>query len=156
MPGIQRAVVQVGAGHVGVHEYGDDEAAVGAVGQRVGEGQVGERVGVAAAVVALIHQAEEARLAHAAEHGARHLAITLPGVGKRLDLACHESAHLLAQQLVLGREVGVAHGRAHMRNTPNCGRSGMGAFRLALRPSASTRRVSAGSMTPSSHSRALA
>jgi hypothetical protein len=44
----------------------------------------------------------------------------------------------------------------YMRNTPNFGASGMGAFRLALRPSASTRRVSAGSMTPSSHRRALA
>ena len=43
-----------------------------------------------------------------------------------------------------------------MRNTPKRGRSGIGAFRLALIASASTRRVSAGSITPSSHSRALA
>ena len=42
-----------------------------------------------------------------------------------------------------------------MRNTPNFV-SGMGAFSDALKPSASTRRVSAGSMTPSSHSRAEA
>ena len=44
----------------------------------------------------------------------------------------------------------------HMRKTPKAGRSGMGAFRLADSPSASTRRVSAGSITPSSHRRALA
>jgi hypothetical protein len=42
-----------------------------------------------------------------------------------------------------------------MRNTPNFA-SGIGALRLAEIASASTRRVSAGSMTPSSHSRALA
>jgi hypothetical protein len=45
---------------------------------------------------------------------------------------------------------------AYILNTPNRGASGIGAFRLAERPSASTRRVSAGSITPSSHSRALA
>ena len=41
----------------------------------------------------------------------------------------------------------------YIRNTPNFV-SGIGAFSAALRPSASTRRVSAGSITPSSHSRA--
>jgi hypothetical protein len=43
----------------------------------------------------------------------------------------------------------------HIRKTPNF-TSGIGAFRLADSASASTRRVSAGSITPSSHSRALA
>ena len=43
----------------------------------------------------------------------------------------------------------------YIRNTPNFA-SGMGAFRLAERPSAITRRVSTGSITPSSQSRALA
>ena len=48
------------------------------------------------------------------------------------------------------------HGRApHMRNTPNRV-SSMGALRVADSPSASTRRVSAGSITPSSHRRAVA
>ena len=42
----------------------------------------------------------------------------------------------------------------HIRNTPNFG-SGIGALSDADKPSASTRRVSAGSITPSSHSRAL-
>src|SRR2546425_10824714 len=42
-----------------------------------------------------------------------------------------------------------------MRNTPNFV-SGIGALKLALSARASTRRVSAGSMTPSSHRRALA
>ena len=45
--------------------------------------------------------------------------------------------------------------RRYIRNTPNFG-SPIGAFRLAEIASASTRRVSAGSITPSSHSRALA
>ena len=43
-----------------------------------------------------------------------------------------------------------------MRKMPKRGLSGIGAFKLALMASASTRRVSAGSMTPSSHSLALA
>ena len=89
-----------------------------------------------------------------AQHLARHLALGLPGVALRFDLARDEARHLLAQQLVVGREEGAVH--RHIRKTPNCGRSGIGAFRLALIASASTRRVSAGSMTPSSHSRALA
>ena len=43
-----------------------------------------------------------------------------------------------------------------MRNTPKRVRSSMGAFSEADSPSPSTRRVSAGSMIPSSHSRAVA
>ena len=45
--------------------------------------------------------------------------------------------------------------RHYIRNTPNLV-SGMGAFIAALKPSAKTRRVSAGSITPSSHKRAVA
>ncbi len=45
--------------------------------------------------------------------------------------------------------------RRHMRKTPKRG-SGMGAFRLAESDRPSTSRVWAGSMTPSSHSRAVA
>ena len=76
------------------------------------------------------------------------------GSRMRLDLARDEARDLVAQQFVLRRDVDVVvH---HMRNTPNFGLSGIGAFRLALSASASTRRVSAGSITPSSHSRAVA
>ena len=42
-----------------------------------------------------------------------------------------------------------------MRNTPNF-ESGIGAFKLAESANASTRRVCAGSITPSSHNRAEA
>jgi len=42
-----------------------------------------------------------------------------------------------------------------MRNTPNLV-AGIGAFKVVARERPSTRRVSAGSMTPSSQSRALA
>ena len=54
------------------------------------------------------------------------------------------------------RDAAVALDReaAHIRNTPKRG-SGMGARAAAARPSASTRRVSRGSITPSSHRRAL-
>ncbi len=48
----------------------------------------------------------------------------------------------------------LVHG-AHIRNVPKRV-SAIGWVRLAARLSATTRRVSAGSMTPSSHSRALA
>ena len=44
----------------------------------------------------------------------------------------------------------------HILNTPNCGRSGIGAFSVAAKASPSTSRVCAGSMMPSSHSRAVA
>jgi len=43
----------------------------------------------------------------------------------------------------------------YMRNTPNVV-SGIGAFNAALSASASVSRVSSGSMTPSSHRRAVA
>jgi hypothetical protein len=46
--------------------------------------------------------------------------------------------------------------RRHIRNTPNRARSGMGAFRVALKARPRTSRVWAGSMTPSSHSLAVA
>ena len=104
---------------------------------------------------ALVHQAEQAGLAHAAQHVARHAALLFPGGGMRLDLAGDEARDLVAQQLVLGGVVDgcVGHDWPHIRNTPNFG-SGIGALSVADRPSASTRRVSAGSITPSSHSRA--
>ncbi len=44
----------------------------------------------------------------------------------------------------------------HIRNTPNWGRSGIGALRQAAKARPSTSRVCAGSMMPSSHSRAVA
>ncbi len=44
----------------------------------------------------------------------------------------------------------------HMRKTPKRGIFGIGAFNAADSDRPSTRRVCAGSMTPSSHSRALA
>jgi len=44
----------------------------------------------------------------------------------------------------------------HIRNTPNAGRSGIGALSVAAKASPRTSRVWAGSMMPSSHSRAVA
>ena len=104
-----------------------------------------------------VHQAQQAGVAHLAQHLARHHALALPGLGVRLHLAREEAGDLLAQQFVFRGVVDLLlhGGRLHILNTPNFGLSGMGAFRLALIASASTRRVSAGSITPSSHSRAL-
>ena len=45
---------------------------------------------------------------------------------------------------------------AHILNTPNRGASGIGASRHAASASPSTSRVCTGSITPSSHSRAVA
>ena len=58
---------------------------------------------------------------------------------------------LLAMRILLNMVVSFHY----IRNTPNWV-SGIGALSVALRPSASTRRVSAGSMMPSSQRRAVA
>ena len=54
-----------------------------------------------------------------------------------------------------GRHGAMLPDSSYIRKTPNRV-SGIGAWRAASMPSASTRRVSSGSMTPSSHSRAVA
>ena len=54
----------------------------------------------------------------------------------------------------IGDQEGLDH--AHIRNRPNDGRSAMGAFSVAAKARPSTSRVCAGSMIPSSHSRAVA
>ena len=95
-------VVQVRAGHVGVDQHGDDEAGEGRLRQRLGEHQVGQRVGLRAAVRALVHQAEQAGLAHAAQHVARHEALLFPGRAVRLDFLGDELRDLVAQQFVFG------------------------------------------------------
>jgi hypothetical protein len=102
-------VVQVRARHVGVDQHGDDEAAEGRLRQRLGEHQVGERVAVAAAVLALEHQAEQAGGTELPQHLARRVSRLLPRQGVRLDLAGDEAGDLIAQQLVLGREVDALH-----------------------------------------------
>jgi hypothetical protein len=51
---------------------------------------------VIAAVLLLVHQAEQAGLAHAAQHVARHAARFFPGRGMRLDLAGDEFRDLVA------------------------------------------------------------
>ena len=103
-------VVKVRCGHVGVHEHGDDEAAKRALRQRLGEHQVGHRVRAATAMLGRKHQAEQAGLAHAAQHLARHAAGVFPGQRMGLDFARDEARHLLAQQLVFGLVVDGGHG----------------------------------------------
>ena len=52
--------------------------------------------------------------------------------------------------------IGYEQGLDHMRNTPKRGASSTGALSVAARARPSTSRVWAGSITPSSHSRAVA
>ena len=76
-------------------------------------------VGFGAAIRFLVHQAEQASGAHAAEHVARHVALAFPLVGMRLDFARDELRDLVAQQFVVG--VGVdrigAHGASPFRSS---------------------------------------
>ena len=58
-----------------------------------------------------VHQAEQAGVAELSQHLARRHAGLLPGERVRLDLARDEARDLLAQQLVLGREVDALHRR---------------------------------------------
>ena len=55
-------MVQMRAGHVGVHQHRDDETGKRALRQRFGKHQVGQRVGIATAVVTFEGQAQQTRL----------------------------------------------------------------------------------------------
>ena len=65
-------------------------------------------------------RSEQAGLAHAAQHLARHEALLFPGSGVRLDLAGDELRDLVAQQLVVGVVVDglVGHAYASERACP--------------------------------------
>ncbi len=114
------------------------------------------------------HEAEPAELPHLAQYFTRRAAGVVPCQGIRLDFPFDEARHLSAQIDVLGALVHACHHRGrdsdssgrygdydYMRNTPKVV-SGIGAFSEADSASASVSRVSSGSMTPSSHRRAVA
>src|SRR5262249_10985620 len=93
--------------------------------------------------------AEEARIAHLLEQlVGGELARAFPLVDMRIDLAIHQSLPGLAQRLVFGREL-----HRYILATPKViGLSGRTSDSRAIdRVKASTRRVSRGSMMPSSH-----
>ena len=76
--------------------------------------------------------------------------------GDRLDAETARGAGDPAGDFAtVGDEEGSEHGHPHIRKTPNCVGS-MGAFSVAARERPRTRRLSAGSSTPSSQSRAVA
>ncbi len=109
-----------------------------------------------------VSNAEETQLAHFSQNFARDKALFLPGRAIRFDLLRDEARDLVAQRHMFFGEVDGFHvlldgARVHgyMRNTPKLVFS-IGAFSAADRPNPSTMRVSAGSITPSSHNRALA
>ena len=72
----------------------------------LGEHDRAERVHFAAAVCGRVADAEKAKLAHAAQHLARDVALLLPLHAVRLDLGLDETADLRAQRFVLFTEVG--------------------------------------------------
>ena len=82
----------------------------GRAAELLGEHDRAERVHLGAAVLGRVADAEEAELAHAAQHLARHEALLLPFRAVRLDLALDEAADLRAQRFVLLAEVGRGEG----------------------------------------------
>ena len=75
------------------------------------------------------------------------------------ELRAPQQTEIAVAQDVVGRSASplswwLASSAAHIRNTPKRV-SGIGAFSAADMPKASTVRVSAGAITPSSHSRAV-
>ena len=57
----------------------------------------------------VIHQAKETRLAHAAQHLARHATVFFPLGGKGFDLFGNKACDLVAQQFVFGGDEDVVH-----------------------------------------------
>jgi hypothetical protein len=151
-------VVQVRAGHVGVHQHGDDEAGEGGLAQRFGEHQVGQRVGVATAIAAsyISPNRPACPMRRSTSRGTKPCSSQAAACGS--TSRARKRAHLLAQQFVLGGGVdGLGdHGAALHPEHAELRLADRRVERGADRPSASTRRVSAGSITPSSQRRALA
>ena len=103
-------MVQMRAGHVGVHQHAHDEAGKCGLRQRFGKHQIGQRIGLGATVFALVHQPKKASFAHLAQHLTRHFAGLFPFHAEGLDLALKKALHLVAQGLVFGQVVDVVHG----------------------------------------------
>ncbi len=96
--------------HVGVDERRDREAREGRAAELLGQHHGRHRVELGATIFGGVADAEEAELAHAPEHLARHEALLFPGMGMGLDLSLDEAAQLVAQRLVLLPEIGRAAG----------------------------------------------
>ena len=95
-------MVQMRAGHVGVHQHADDETGKRGLRQGLGKDQIGQGIGFCTAVVTLEHQAKKAGIAHFFQHLARHLAALFPFQAIGLHLTLKEALHLVAQGLVFG------------------------------------------------------
>ena len=95
---------QMRARHVGVHQHGDGEAAMGRAADLLGQHDRGARIEAGAAQRSG-KRSEEAELAHLAQHLARHEARPPPRLALRLHLLVDEAAELVAQHLMLGGEI---------------------------------------------------
>src|SRR5450830_1467841 len=155
--------------HVGLHANRHGHAAAVDVAQGLGHGQAVAVVQAGAAVGLGLGQAQQAQLPHLLEHlvGRKDLGL-FPFVHMGVDLGVDEALERLLDFAVL---MGELHGVSpflwfmrgarpvggYMRATPNCigrtGRASASAHRA--RHWASTARLSRGSITPSSSSRAL-
>jgi hypothetical protein len=93
-------------GHIGVHEYRDGKAAVGAAPQFLCQDDSRERIELAAAVFGAVFNAEQAKVAHFFEHVARHFAGFFPCICKREYALSNKAADGVTKHFVIGGEVG--------------------------------------------------
>ena len=96
--------------HVGVHQHGDGEAAMGRATDLLGQHDRGTRVEARATHRFGHTQREEAELAHVAQHLARHEACLLPFRPVRLHLLVDEAAELGTDEVVFLGEDRMCHG----------------------------------------------
>src|SRR3954467_1507242 len=135
-----------------------DKAAERAAGKRFGHHQGAQRVGLRATVCDGIGDTEKSQLTHLAQDFPRYIPLFFPSHAARFYFLVNEARDLVTQRDMFFVQINRFHGayrRNYILNTPNRVRS-MGAFSAAERPRPRTMRVSAGSITPSSHNRALA
>ena len=95
-------MVQMRAGHVGVHQHADDETGKRGLRQGLGKHHIGQGISFSTAIFTLKHQAKKAGIAHFFQHLARHLAALFPFQAIGLHLTLKEALHLVAQGLVFG------------------------------------------------------
>src|SRR4051812_6302296 len=136
-----------------------DEASERAAGKCFCHHQGTQRVSLRATVFDGIGDTEKSQLAHLAQDFPWYASLLLPSRTIGLYFLFDEARDLVAQRDMLFVQIDGFHGleyrHIYIRNTPNRVRS-IGALSAADKPRPSTMRVSAGSITPSSHKRALA
>ncbi len=101
------SMIQMRAGHVGMHEHGYREPAITGAPQLLGQNDGRQGVQFTAAVLGRIANAKQPELAHFSQNRSRHHAVQLPLVCKRQNFGRDEAANGVAQLLVFGVEEGI-------------------------------------------------